>query len=1314
MVSNFATNLNDSLLKRVGIGLNQLYILALALILVVGGAVTAMTLIERQYRANLENTLQTVLGQVDSALLTWSREQRKITRYLAHAEQSLSSVQLLLQALPEQSELLALPAQRALRERFAQYLQSGQYRGFFIIGPGNINLASSRDTNVGRVNLLEEQPDILQKLWGGETAISRIQKTDVPLTAEQELFQQPGDETLFVGAPIKDASGEVIALLTVRLDPYSNLFPLLKQGRLSASGESYIFDREGIMLSPSRFTDDLVTAGLGAPDGYSPLNVEIRDPGTSLLTGDGPVTPDSNRPLTLMAKSATRGESGSNLDGYRDYRGVPVVGAWLWDHEMSFGITTEQDVAEAYGLFHFVRLLVYGGALATGVIILLLAYTFGRGRRKVREVENRLQAVVDTAVDAILVIDERGRIESANPAVEKLFGYPRDVLLGNNVNMLMPEPYQGEHDGYLARYRKTGEARIIGTGREAEGKRADGSKFPLDLSISCLELDSGLRFAGIIRDTSDRKQAERDLQEERDFTRAVLDSLSAHISVLDEKGEIVLTNKAWLDFAASNGLPREYAGLGANYLQVVENATGPDADEAPATTRLLRQLLSGERNNFSLEYPCHSPEEERWFQMRASRFMHHDRFVVVISHINITERKEAEVELIKAREEAETANRAKSTFLATMSHEIRTPLNGIVGTIDLLAHTSMAQNQQGLVRTAHDSSLTLMGIIDDILDFSKIEAGRLELNPEPLTLEGVIESIAETLQPNAARKAVELLIYCDPKLPAVMADPVRLRQIVYNLAGNAIKFSGDLQDRNGRVVLSARLLHHDDGLVDIRLEVRDNGIGMSQEVQQRLFRPFAQGEGTTTRRFGGTGLGLVICQRLVELMGGSIELQSEEGKGTQFSVNLSFTVAADAIEPIHSDLDGVKVLLLAGDTETAGYLRGYLDHAGAKVVTADSDELIDRFHALATAPGDLVVVIDGRGNDPEADRVLGRLCESAPGGVELKFLLISRGKRRYPRTYKQEGMTLDLNAMRRTALLNAVAATAGRESPELADQQIPTAPVAPQFTEKQARAAGRLVLVAEDNPTNRSVITQQLHMLSCAAEVAENGAQALERWRKGDYAMVLTDCHMPEMDGYELTRQIRQEEKEGNRIPIIAITADALKGAADQCFAAGMDGYLTKPMQLKHLREALEKWLPLSHEVTIDETPKEVDAANWDEAVDPGVLGDLLGIKEPAPLADYYNEFIESSSETFEQIRAAHKGGELEEIGKLAHKMKSAARSVGAASLEACCIALEAAGKAKDGEAIHQQMPHFQTAFDQVRDWVDNYRASARDQSWQS
>ncbi|MES9914080.1 MAG: hypothetical protein ABW126_16985, partial [Candidatus Sedimenticola sp. 4PFRAG1] len=185
MVSNFATNLNDSLLKRVGIGLNQLYILALALILVVGGAVTAMTLIERQYRANLENTLQTVLGQVDSALLTWSREQRKITRYLAHAEQSLSSVQLLLQALPEQSELLALPAQRALRERFAQYLQSGQYRGFFIIGPGNINLASSRDTNVGRVNLLEEHPDILQKLWGGETAISRIQKTDVPLTAEQ-------------------------------------------------------------------------------------------------------------------------------------------------------------------------------------------------------------------------------------------------------------------------------------------------------------------------------------------------------------------------------------------------------------------------------------------------------------------------------------------------------------------------------------------------------------------------------------------------------------------------------------------------------------------------------------------------------------------------------------------------------------------------------------------------------------------------------------------------------------------------------------------------------------------------------------------------------------------------------------------------------------------------------------------------------------------------------------------------------------------------------------------------------------------------
>ncbi|MEJ2612874.1 MAG: ATP-binding protein [Candidatus Thiodiazotropha sp.] len=640
-----------------------------------------------------------------------------------------------------------------------------------------------------------------------------MQRSDVPLTTEVGKQPQQGDETLFVATPIRDESGKIIALFTLRIDPYKSLFTITNKGRLGESGESYLFNREGLMLSRSRFDSQLAQIGLLAPGQSSATNLLVRDPGIDLTKQELPHVISTDLPLTRMVADAIKGNNGIDVAGYRDYRGVLVVGAWDWDEHLDIGIVTEQDFSEAYEVFYFVKKLIYANGAITAMILLGLVGVFTSGKRQLAQLQIRLQAIVETANDGIVTIDDQGIIQTINPAMEVVFGYRAQEMIGNNISMLMPEPYHSNHDGYLKRYLRTGESTIIGIGQEIEGKRKNGTVFPMDLSVSQLKLSSGIHFSGIIRDISDRKEVE---------------------------------------------------------------------------------------NN-----------------------------------------------LLKAQEEAVAANRAKSTFLATMSHEIRTPLNGVVGTIEMLMHTSLLPPQQDLVETAQDSAILLQGIINDILDFSKIEAEKLELEQVPIVLEPLVEKLGENLQHIAKTCGVELLIYVDPTLPHIISDPVRLRQVLYNLTGNAIKFSNNLPDRSGQVVISTLLQRCVGGRADICFQVMDNGIGMSPEVQKRLFKPFVQGEGETTRRFGGTGLGLVITKRLVEMMGGYIELESTPGEGSTFTVHFTLQETTE-LPPIEtSNLEGIEVILLTSD-EAAIILSNYLSHAGAEVVLKDADGAVAMCQAECT------------------------------------------------------------------------------------------------------------------------------------------------------------------------------------------------------------------------------------------------------------------------------------------------------------------------------------------------------------------------------
>jgi PAS domain S-box-containing protein len=820
------------------------------------------------------------------------------------------------------------------------------------------------------------------------------------------------------------------------------------------------------------------------------------------------------------------------------FEGVPLFNSF--SRSATSGWTVAIGVPKAIMMAEIWRWLWWtiAGTVLLSLTGVALALPIGRSVERIESGSRRLSAIVESSDDAIIGYRFDGMIESWNRGAERLFGYSAPEIGGRHISILIPDDQLKDLPERMQRVRNGDVVEQYGTTR----KHKNGSSIPVALKISPVLDRQGtiVGAAAIVRDITERKQAEEQLQATANRLQAILDNAPVGIVVRTRDYRFVETNAAF----------QRMIGCSGEDLKHVDWKALTHPDDIARNAELVDRLMQGKLKNYDYEkrYVLKNGKTI-WVRTIGARLDDEHKLSILE---DITERKRFEAELVKAKELAEAANQAKSRFLANMSHEIRTPMNGVIGMTGLLLDTELTPEQQGYAEIVRSSGEILMTIINDILDFSKIEARKLTLENLDFDLHTVLRQVVDLLTPRVQSKELKLTCQVTPGTPAQLrGDSNRLRQILTNLIGNAVKFTP-----RGKVAVRVACESADEHKVCLRFSVTDTGIGFRPDQTEALFAPFVQADGSTTRKFNGTGLGLSIAKQLVELMGGEIGVQSQEGKGSTFW----FTVVFEA----------------------------------------------------------------------------GALC-------------------------------------------------------------MPVQSHLPEHTRLPLKEKIR-VLVAEDNPNNQEVVLAILGKLGCHADLAANGAEAVKVLQHADYDLVLMDCEMPEMDGWEATRRIREPLNgvSNPRIPIIALTADAMPEDRDKCIRAGMNDYLAKPIEPKQLAAMLRKWATTSAKEDRQFYPADRQTLATKAIFDGhAFLNRLMGDRILA--GKLIDGFLQEIPNQLVNLRKLLDQGDLPGLRLQVHAMKGAADTLSAGSLRDSANAMREAVMANDLEGGVELLPRMEEQYEQLR-----------------
>jgi two-component system sensor histidine kinase/response regulator len=895
-----------------------------------------------------------------------------------------------------------------------------------------------------------------------------------------------------------------------------------------------------------------------------------------------------------------------------------------------------------------------------------------RSEEHLRESEERSRLLLDSTAEGIYGNDAEGVIRFVNPAACQMLGFDAAELLGQPAHSTFHHHYP---DGRVYPREKCPMWVAVTEGKSAHVEdeylwRKDGSGLPVEYRATPIFRDNVVVGCVVsFTDITERKASERLLRETEEFFRGVLELAPDGILVVDADGSIRLANAQCENLF---GYTRDEL-IGQPVEILVPDAIRPQHPELRAsfhrapTTRAMgaKSELHARRKDGSL-FPVDiglSPLPGR----------NGANIEVAVSIRDITDRKQAEVELKAAKLKAEEATRMKSMFLANMSHEIRTPMNAIIGLSHLALKTPLNAKQRDYISKVHNAGTSLLAVINDILDFSKIEAGKLDIETTEFRLDDVISSVTTVTGQKATEKGLEFLAHVAPGIPQfLLGDPHRLGQILTNLVNNSIKFT-----EHGEIVVSAAMLEQTGEKCQLKFSVKDTGIGMSKEQAAKLFQPFSQADMSTTRKYGGTGLGLTVCRRLVELMGGQIWLESEPGVGTTFTFTVWLGVGQQkgSGKLVPEKLTTMRALIVDDNAGAREIIDDLLTGVVAQrdAVASGPEAIAAVKQADGTAPYD-VVFVDWR--MPGMDGLQAARALKADASLKhCPAIIMVTAFGRDEIREEAERLQLDgflVKPVTRSMLVDALVSTFAEPGEHVA--AVATA------ADKGVNLTGLRVLLAEDNDINQQIATELLEGVGAKVDVANNGREAVDRLFGGPmpppYDVVLMDLQMPEMNGHQATAKIRADARFKD-LPIFAMTAHATLEERDLCLANGMSGHIAKPIDPALLFDTLSKVERRAPEVVTAGTSPRAEAVVAVPAEIPTVdgLDSADGLRRVGGNSKLYakllRQFASQQADAVGQIRAALATNDSESATRLAHTLKGVAGNLGAGPVQTAAAAVE-------------------------------------------